>query len=644
MRSIISGRRRRQRAALAAGASVIVAVSVALSGGIASAHPEPGNGGRELFPGEGVANGEKQHDGDDGHLAALNNNVSLIGKGEVTAPGGGAPRGRVADVSAYGNHAYLTAFRTDTCLGGGAWVMDISNPAAPTEIGFLPTTDGNYAGEGSQVVNVEWGPYKGKQLFIHQNETCNEALAAATGKPRFLGGINIWDVTDPTTPALLVEHAGDVSGPDHTTRANPTTVHSAYAWNSHLDEKVYAVLVDNGEATDVDIMDITDPTNPVPVNDSLNLVQLFGVDQAAPSNLQSIFIHDMMVYKVGQRYVMNVSYWDGGYVLLDVTDPRPGKVSLIAESDYAAVDEERAARGHQISPEGNAHQSELSPNTKFMIATDEDFAPYRVVATIDAGPYAGTEYTATSASGTPPIDATTSITGTPTFVGLACGALPAGSGVALIERGVCPFQQKLDNILAAGYTSGIVFNSAVPGCQGHVRMLATGNVPYVFVSRHTGLQMLGVPGVDAANACTTATPAGATANATTIQAVFDGWGYVRLFETGISKKPGIPGTIKQIDTYSVPEAQDAAYASGFGDLSVHEVAMDPERNIAYLSYYAAGLRVVEYGPGGLTEVGAFIDEGGNNFWGVEVHQHPNGQQYVLASDRDHGLYLFQFTG
>jgi hypothetical protein len=54
--------------------------------------------------------------------------------------------------------------------------------------------------------------------------------------------------------------------------------------------------------------------------------------------------------------------------------------------------------------------------------------------------------------------------------------------------------------------------------------------------------------------------------------------------------------------------------------------------------------VVQYGPDGLSEVGAFIDEGGNNFWGVEVHKHPDGQKYVLASDRDHGLYIFQYTG
>ena len=56
--------------------------------------------------------------------------------------------------------------------------------------------------------------------------------------------------------------------------------------------------------------------------------------------------------------------------------------------------------------------------------------------------------------------------------------------------------------------------------------------------------------------------------------------------------------------------------------------------------YAGGFRVLEYGPLGLSQVGAFIDEGGNNFWGVEVHK-IKGRQYVLASDRDFGLYIFR---
>ena len=112
-------------------------------------------------------------------------------------------------------------------------------------------------------------------------------------------------------------------------------------------------------------------------------------------------------------------------------------------------------------------------------------------------------------------------------------------------------------------------------------------------------------------------------------------------------------TFADIDQFAIPEAHDPAYASGFGDLSVHEVATDPDTDLAYVSYYSGGFRVLAYSDDGLTEVGAFlagpemtttsgkaVTQEGNNFWGVEVHKHPNGQKYVLASDRDSGLWIF----
>ncbi|MQA60267.1 MAG: hypothetical protein GEU86_01985 [Actinophytocola sp.] len=608
-------------------AIVIMAALALVVPGSAVAHPEHDRGSgsfQEQFPGEGIVY-DKQHDGEDGHLPAKQENVDLVGKGEVTNPSGAGNTGRVADVFAHGDYAYLTAFREPTCEDGGVHVMDISDLTAPAEVAdaFIPTSPGSYAGEGIQVITIGE-----RDVLIHQNETCDAELAEE-GK---VGGVSLWDVTDPAGPQPLSLHAGDYDD-----RPSANTVHSMYAWTNVFDGRSYVVLVDNEELEDVDIMDITDPANPVMVNDTLDLVELFGVDQESPDNLRSIFSHDMMVYKVGKRYVMTMSYWDGGYVLLDVTDPTPGNVSLIAESDYAELDEERLKRGHEISPEGNAHQNELSPSKRFMIATDEDFNPYRVMASIDSGPYAGTEYSATSAGDTPPIDADTTISGAPTFVGLACEPIEAGSGVALIERGVCAFQDKLDNIENAGYAAGIVFNNDA-GCDAQVTMLAAGDIPFVFTTRTAGLQLLGQDDLS----CSAATPAaGSEVAETTIEAIFDGWGYVRLFGTEIPKTSGT-GSIRQIDTYAIEESQDENYATGFGDLSVHEVAMDTDGKTAYLSYYAGGLRVVKYGHTGLQEVGAFIDEGGNNFWGVELYKR-DGETYVLASDRDFGIYVFQYN-
>jgi hypothetical protein len=596
-----------------------------------------------MFPGEGVGQMTMQHDMAGGHLPAVSEHVTLVGKAEVTNPAGTGNDGRVADVSAFGNYAFLTAFREPTCEQAGAHVIDMSDPKNPFEVesAFMETTPFSYAGEGSLTHRIKNEFFEGV-IFVHQNETCPGAPAPT--EPASRGGINIWDVTDPENPELLVKHAGDFTNPAGGMDAQPNDTHNVFVWTNQFDGKTYAVLVDNEEFADLDIMDISDPRNPVLVNDTLDLFEPpFNVGQDSPPGLNQIFSHDMIVKKVGQRYVMNASYWDGGYVLLDVTDPTEGNVTLIAESDYPELDEERLARGHEISPEGNGHQSELSPNNDFLVATDEDFNPYRVVAEITSGPHAGAEFTALSGSGVPQIDPDTSIIGTPTFVGLACAASPppAGDGIALIERGVCSFQEKLDTAKAAGYDAGIVFNTIRPDCQSLVFMLAEGDIPFVFVDRATGLQILGQ--TLSADVCTQASPAiGSPASSVAIEAVFDGWGYVRLFGTTIPGQVGRVGSITSLDTFAIPESQDPAFAEGFGDLSVHEVAMDPDprKRLAYISYYAGGFRVLKYGPLGLRQVGAFIDEGGNNFWGVEVHK-IKGRQYVLASDRDFGLYIFR---
>lgn len=122
--------------------------------------------------------------------------------------------------------------------------------------------------------------------------------------------------------------------------------------------------------------------------------------------------------------------------------------------------------------------------------------------------------------------------------------------------------------------------------------------------------------------------------------VFDGWGYVRLHD---ATKPNLP----EIGAYAVPEALDPDYASGFGNLTVHEVKTDPRAlsRLAYFSYYDAGLRVAKFGSKGIREVGHYIAEGGNDFWGGFPLQLGNrGAPLLLMSDRDSGLWIFRYTG
>jgi hypothetical protein len=109
-------------------------------------------------------------------------------------------------------------------------------------------------------------------------------------------------------------------------------------------------------------------------------------------------------------------------------------------------------------------------------------------------------------------------------------------------------------------------------------------------------------------------------------------------------------TLEPLDTYAIPEAHDPAHAFGSGDLSVHEVAVDPQDpTLAYLSYYAGGLRAIQIqcaNPADtstceLVEVGSYLDPKGNDFWGVQTFVGEDDRTYILASDMDSGLWIFR---
>jgi uncharacterized repeat protein (TIGR01451 family) len=189
---------------------------------------------------------------------------------------------------------------------------------------------------------------------------------------------------------------------------------------------------------------------------------------------------------------------------------------------------------------------------------------------------------------------------------------------------------------ALGYNAVIFFNdvaNAAPNCDAQLFPLAVGNIPSLFVGRSTGLKLLNTdPG---ANSCDVPTPPLGPGQSFSMAADFDGWGYLHLYDAS---------TMEAVDHFAIPESLDESKAEGFGDLSVHEVAMDPGLNRAYVSYYSGGFRVFDFSrEAGMQEVGAYIPSGGINLWGVEVHQLPSGDKpFVLASDRDSGLWIFRY--
>ena len=577
----------------------------------------------------------KQHGEATNHLPQSNQDVDVISRLKLK----NVSEGKIADVgiSPDGNTAFLAAWGHVTCKYNGIHVVDITDPAKPDEKAFIQAQEGSTPGEGVQVIRLTTPKFNG-DLLVSNNEKCKQK----TG----FGGMNLYDVTNAHHPKPLAEGVGDSTVNGQGKKA-ANEIHSVFAWDAG--DKGYAVIVDNEENPDVDIMDITDPRKAKLIAE-YDLDEMFPqIVQAAPDNLTQIFHHDMIVKKIGDRQIMLVSYWDGGYVKLDVTDPR--NPTLLGDTDFAAVDPEAAESGLTVPPEGNAHQSEFTGDNEYVVASDEDFGPYALGAHNDTD---NTDIDASQGDATRLLVEGETITGPSIYVGQACPGgtpVPAGFGneIAVVERGVCTFTEKVASVIAAGgYKAVLVFNrEGSDACNQPLGMTVEGDIPAFGVApREQGFAIFDVEDQYDDTAClagpidgsTTAPIAiGTTGDTLTFSSYFDGWGYVHLFRNQGAK-------LAELDTYAIPEAHDPAYATGFGDLSVHEVATSHVKDDRmYFSYYSGGFRVVDIVDDKLVEVGHNIDPEGNNFWGVQAFQHA-GKEYVAGSDRDAGLWIFRYTG
>lgn len=593
-------------------------------------------------------------------------NIELLGVAEVTQT-----EGLVADVAVNpaGTYAFLANWGEAKCAlnseaGGqnnpdaGAWIVDIRDLSNPVRVGFIPSSQDSRPGEGMQVVNITTKQFNG-DLLVMNNEQCGK-----NGK----GGVSLYDVTNPLKPVKVSEHFGDRGG---VVAGDANDIHSAFAWDAG--SNAYIVMTDNFETADVDILDITNPSRPRLISE-LNLNTAFGgaILQSSPSNLTEVFLHDMVVKNIGGNWVMLLSYWDGGYVQLNVNDP--ANPTLIGDTDYASIDPELLeSAGLSVAPEGNGHQNEFTLDNKFFIGTDEDFAPYQTGDfQITTGSFVGVYPSGiVSGAAAPAILPDLTLNGPTVYGGYGCPAsapIPSPDSIPGYVASLASGEEKIV-VLQRGPAGdpSAPEGACFPGEKAHEAVLA-GWDAVLFVQRHGGVENPPFCGSgafvdDVVGVCTnheayhklfnttvnfTTYPdgpaIGTVGERITVSSEFDGWGYVHLFSNTL-----VNGKFAELDTYAIDEAHDPAYAFGSGDLSVHEVATDPQSaSNAYLSYYAGGLRSLEIrcqgnsGKCELVEVGGYLDAAGNNFWGVETFVR-DGETIILGSDRDSGLWIFRRT-
>lgn len=291
-----------------------------------------------------------------GLVTASSRNVELVGKLRVHDAGPGV----VSDVATLGRHAYLGRFAPG--CRGGVYVIDISRPDGPREVGFVRSAQGTYVGEGVQALRLATRAFRG-DVLVHSVESCR----IGTG-----GGAALWDVTDPRHPHPLSAGFGDAGSDGLANEA-----HSAFAWQQG--ERAFVVLADVDEFADVDIFEITDPRTPVMVTETG--IQDWPDARRRLGRGATTYLHDMVVRRLAGGWRMLLSYWDAGWVVLDVDDP--ARPRYIADFEYPDPDPLTGGS----PPEGNAHTAEWSRDGRYVLGTDEDFSPFRPrTPTLAAGP------------------------------------------------------------------------------------------------------------------------------------------------------------------------------------------------------------------------------------------------------------------
>jgi hypothetical protein len=368
---------------------------------------------------------------------------------------------------------------------------------------------------------------------------------------------------------------------------------------------------------------------------------------------------------------MLLSYWDGGFVLLDVTDP--ANAVFLGDTEFTNPDPELLeSLNVALTPEGNAHQAEFTIDNRFIIGTDEDFAPYRPDDfMITTGPFAGVYPAVIVPGGQPPaILEDLTLSGPVVYGGYGCpdsAPLPSPEDIPGYLAMLQPGDETII-VLQRGPSGDPSAPEAAcfPGEKAHEAALA-GWDAVLFVQRHVAVdepfcgsgafvdeivavcttheafhKLFNLPPFDPAQwSYPENLPIGTIGERIEVGSIFDGWGYVHLYDRV---------TLQELDTFAIDEAHDPAFAFGFGDLSVHEVAVDPQDpSLAYLAYYSGGLRAIQIQCADptnnatceLVEVGGYLDPLGNDFWGVETFVGEDGFTYILASDRDSGLWIFR---
>jgi hypothetical protein len=259
----------------------------------------------------------------------------------------------MADVYAHKGFAY-TGTHTANGANGGVRVFDLKDPSNPKEVAVFANEIPYTWQEKVIVKTVNTPSFKGDLAAVSVQQTSRNNA----NRPDSVGGVLLYDVTDPYNPKKLGFYPLDrrITGTHElylTTQGNRALV---------LTSSPYADYYTHGEEQDFQILDVSDPTSPK---------KIFGWDprdlEQIPSDFNGyhwsaqdgktrpVFNHSVITDNNAQYAY--VSMWDLGTVIFDIKNPE--NPVYLGNTTFRA------------DQKGSAHSAALAKGGTILIETRE---------------------------------------------------------------------------------------------------------------------------------------------------------------------------------------------------------------------------------------------------------------------------------
>ncbi|WP_328991484.1 hypothetical protein OG394_34935 [Kribbella sp. NBC_01245] len=293
-------------------------------------------------------------------------NMEVVGRHDL------GNRGYNADVWVHDGHAYVGSWGFQDWAGGGEnrfcpddahagiVVLDTRVPSDPRPVAKLQQPTGTSA-EDIVVFTARYGAFAGRDIAVSGIQTCGSSRYDVS----LFRGLVVWDVTNPASPVeigrlntgcctrgiheLEVQHRADL---------NRTFVYASVPASEYPDSASPTGMRDQSGRGDFRLIDITNPAQPVEISD-WGVVHDLGGPPAAGQGCDPDPIFGHSVEPSADGRLAFVSYWDSGFVALDLVDP--------ARPTF------RGTTRYPVNADGDGHSSQYDETRRLLFTADEDF-------------------------------------------------------------------------------------------------------------------------------------------------------------------------------------------------------------------------------------------------------------------------------